>query len=144
MTKILKISSLKLSYNSWHFRDPSFGVPPPIYIYIFFSKLISQKKIFPIVEWNLKPTELDGDSLSYNDMMERSVLEERRRERERNIMQEGKALWLQKKQEQLEVELKEQEDVSSITNFYIYCLHFRKLHIYTIMCWLVVRVDSTT
>ena len=47
-------------------------------------------------------------------MMERSVLEERRRERERNIMQEGKALWLQKKQEQLEVELREQEDVSSI------------------------------
>ena len=77
-------------------------------------------------------------------MMERSVLEERRRERERNIMQEGKALWLQKKQEQLEVELKEQEDVSSFTNFYIYCLHFRKLHIYTIMCWLVVRVDSTS
>ena len=77
-------------------------------------------------------------------MMERSVLEERRRERERNIMQEGKALWLQKKQEQLEVELKEQEDVSIITNYYIYCLHFRKLHIYTIMCWLVVRVDSTT
>ena len=77
-------------------------------------------------------------------MMERSVLEERRRERERNIMQEGKALWLQKKQEQLEVELKEQEDVSIITNYYIYCLHLRKLHIYTIMCWLVVRVDSTS
>ena len=144
MTKILKISSLKLSYNSWHFQNPSFGVPPPIYIYIFL-KLISQYFFFPIVEWNLKPTELDGDSLSYNDMMERSVLEERRRERERNIMQEGKALWLQKKQEQLEVELREQEDVSSsITNYYIYCLHFRKLHIYTIMCWLLVRVDSTT
>ena len=47
-------------------------------------------------------------------MMERSVLEERRRERERNIMQEGKALWLQKKQEQLEVELREQEDVSIV------------------------------
>ena len=117
----------------------------PKYLYLIFSKLISQYFFFPIVEWNLKPTELDGDSLSYNDMMERSVLEERRRERERNIMQEGKALWLQKKQEQLEVELREQEDVSSsITNYYIYCLHFRKLHIYTIMCWLVVRVDSTT
>ena len=115
-----------------------------LFIFTFFLKLISQKKIFPIVEWNLKPTELDGDSLSYNDMMERSVLEERRRERERNIMQEGKALWLQKKQEQLEVELREQEDVSIITNYYIYCLHFRKLHIYAIMCWLVVRVDSTT
>ena len=115
-----------------------------LFIFTFFSKLISQYFFFPIVEWNLKPTELDGDSLSYNDMMERSVLEERRRERERNIMQEGKALWLQKKQEQLEVELKEQEDVSIITNYYIYCLHFRKLHIYTIMCWLVVRVDSTS
>ena len=56
-------------------------------------------------------------------MMERSVLEERRRERERNIMQEGKALWLQKKQDQLEVELREQDDVST---YYIYCLHFRK------------------
>ena len=60
---------------------------------------------------NLKPTELDGDSLSYLDMMERSIQEERRRERERNIMEEGKALWQQKKQEQLEVEIKDQEEV---------------------------------
>ena len=60
---------------------------------------------------NLKPTELDGDSLSYLDMMERSIQEERRRERERNIMEEGKALWQQKKQEQLEVEIRDQEEV---------------------------------
>ena len=33
---------------------------------------------------------LDGDSLSYLDMMERSSQEERRRERERQLMDEGK------------------------------------------------------
>ena len=66
---------------------------------------------FHFAEWNLKPTELDGDSLSYLDMMERSIQEERRRERERQIMDEGKQLWQLKKQEQLETEIKDQEEV---------------------------------
>ena len=66
---------------------------------------------FHLAEWNLKPTELDGDSLSYLDMMERSIQEERRRERERQIMDEGKQLWQLKKQEQLETEIKDQEEV---------------------------------
>jgi len=51
-------------------------------------------------EWNLKPSgteALDGDSLSYTDMMERAMLEERRRERERAIMEEGRSLWQNKK-----------------------------------------------
>ena len=54
---------------------------------------------------------MDGDSLSYLDMMERSIQEERRRERERQIMDEGKQLWQLKKQEQLETEIKDQEEV---------------------------------
>ena len=70
---------------------------------------------FIFAEWNLKPTELDGDSLSYLDMMERSIQEERRRERERQIMDEGKQLWQLKKQEQLETEIKDQEEVGKAT-----------------------------
>merc|ERR1712223_658856 len=64
----------------------------------------------PAKEWNLKSNvaEADGDSLSYQDMMERNMLEEQRRHRERAIMDEGRALWQAKKREQLEVELKDQ------------------------------------
>ena len=68
-----------------------------------------------ILEWALKPSgaeALDGDSLSYQDMMERSMVEERRRQRERQIMEEAKALWQAKKRDQLELEIKEQEEVS--------------------------------
>ena len=65
-----------------------------------------------ISEWNLKPgMEVDGDSLSYQDMMERSMQEERRRQRERAIMEEGRAMWQQKKREQFELEVKEQDEV---------------------------------
>lgn len=39
------------------------------------------------------------------------MLEERRRQRERAIMEEGKALWQAKKRDQLEVEIREQEEV---------------------------------
>ena len=46
--------------------------------------------------------------------MERSIQEERRRERERQIMDEGKQLWQLKKQEQLETEIKDQEEVGHI------------------------------
>ena len=55
--------------------------------------------------------EVDGDSLSYQDMMERSMNEERRRQRERAIMDEGRAMWQQKKREQFELEVKEQDEV---------------------------------
>ena len=55
--------------------------------------------------------EVDGDSLSYQDMMERSMQEERRRQRERAIMEEGRAMWQQKKREQFELEVKEQDEV---------------------------------
>ena len=48
-------------------------------------------------------------------MMERSSAEERRRQRERKMMEEGKALWKAKKNEELELELRDQEEVSSVT-----------------------------
>ncbi len=54
---------------------------------------------------------MDGDSLSYMDMMERSVAEEARRARERTIMEEGRELWKSKKGEELQLELKDQEAV---------------------------------
>ena len=44
-------------------------------------------------------------------MMERHSAEERRRVREREIMEEGKALWLAKKNGDLELEQREQEQV---------------------------------
>ena len=54
----------------------------------------------------------DGDCLSYLDMMERSSAEDKRRERERVMMEEGKALWNAKKSEELEMEMRDQEHVS--------------------------------
>ena len=57
--------------------------------------------------------EVDGDSLSYQDMMERQMNEEHRRQRERAIMEDGRAMWQQKKREQFELELKEQDEVSN-------------------------------
>ena len=63
-------------------------------------------------DWVLKvESGLDGDSLSYLDMMERHSAEERRRAREREIMEEGKALWMAKKSEELEMEHRDQEQV---------------------------------
>ena len=65
----------------------------------------------------MKPgVDADGDSLSYVDMMERSMAEERRRTRERAIMDEGRTLWQNKKREQLEQEIRDVEEVSS--NFF--------------------------
>jgi len=54
--------------------------------------------------------------LSYLDMMERHSAEERRRMREREIMEEGKALWLAKKNGELELEQREQEQVKILIN----------------------------
>ena len=65
-------------------------------------------------DWVLKvDSGLDGDSLSYMDMMERHSAEERRRLRERDIMEEGRALWMAKKNEELELEHREQEQVDT-------------------------------
>ena len=50
--------------------------------------------------------------MSYLDMMERHSAEERRRAREREIMEEGKALWMAKKNEDLELEHRDQEQVT--------------------------------
>ena len=64
-------------------------------------------------EWNLKPgVDADGDSLSYQDMMERQMLEEKRRQREKAIMEEGRALWQNKRREELEREIRDVEEVS--------------------------------
>jgi len=70
-----------------------------------------------VADWVLKvESGLDGDSLSYLDMMERHSAEERRRAREREIMEEGKALWMAKKNEELELEHRDQEQVNIWNN----------------------------
>jgi hypothetical protein len=79
------------------------------------------------------PSEMDGDSLSYMDMMERSIVEEKRRQRERIIMQEGQALWQAKKHDQLELEIKEQEEV--IDNFKPVLSVFFKTVDSNVFCW---------
>ena len=71
-----------------------------------------KNSVFSLSDWVLKvESGLDGDSLSYLDMMERHSAEERRRAREREIMEEGKALWMAKKSEELEMEHRDQEQV---------------------------------
>ncbi len=68
---------------------------------------------FDALDWVLRTdAPIDGDSLAYLDAMERNSAEEKRRHRERIMMEEGKALWKAKKSEDLELELKEQEEVS--------------------------------
>ena len=63
-------------------------------------------------DWVLRTdANLDGDSLSYMDMLERNSAEERRRERERAMMEEGKALWKIKMDEEKEIELRSQQQV---------------------------------
>ena len=63
---------------------------------------------------------LDGDSLSYLDMVERNSAEERRRARERVMMEEGTALWKAKKSEELELELRDQEKVGAAPCTHVY------------------------
>ena len=63
--------------------------------------------IVSLSDWVLRTdANLDGDSLSYMDMLERNSAEERRRERERAMMEEGKALWKIKMDEEKEIELR--------------------------------------
>ena len=54
---------------------------------------------------------LDGDSLSYEDRMERKEVEEERRLKERQLMEEGRNLWRQKKADEAEVLFRDIEDV---------------------------------
>ena len=54
---------------------------------------------------------MDGDSLSYEDRMERREVEEERRAKERQLMEEGRNLWRQKKAEEAEVLFRDVEDV---------------------------------
>jgi len=67
-------------------------------------------------DWVLKTDNgIDGDSLSYLDMMERNSAEERRRARERVIMDEGRTLWEQKKKEDLEMDFRDVEEVREMS-----------------------------
>jgi DNA-binding MarR family transcriptional regulator len=76
--------------------------------------LINKEHTFSLPDWVLRTdATIDGDSLSYLDMVERNTNEERRRERERIMMEEGKALWKTKKEEQHELDLRDQEEVSN-------------------------------
>ena len=61
--------------------------------------------------------------------MERSMMEERRRQRERAIMEEGRNLWQAKKRDQLETELREQEEVGKIFEIWYFRQNQSKLGI---------------
>ncbi len=61
--------------------------------------------------------------MAYLDMMERNIVEERRRQRERAIMEEGKALWQAKKHNELEQDLREQEEVRELEVGHLTFLH---------------------
>ena len=74
----------------------------------------SNKKGASGAERNVKSSgakAVDGDSLSYTDMMEHATEEEKRKAREKAIVEEGKALWQEKKNEQLEQEIRDLEEV---------------------------------
>lgn len=70
----------------------------------------------PEKDWVLKTDHgLDGDSLSYLDMMERNSQEDRRRVRERQLMEEGKALWQQKHQEEMDLASRDMEEIKELS-----------------------------
>ena len=72
--------------------------------------MITKKYFSP--DWILRTDYgLDGDSLSYEDRMERKELEEGRRAKERQLMDEGRNLWRQKKAEEAEMLFRDIEDV---------------------------------
>lgn len=69
----------------------------------------------PEKDWVLKTDHgLDGDSLSYLDMMERNKEEENRRARERIIMEEGRRLYNIKRQEEEQVNARDLEDIKEL------------------------------
>ena len=83
--------------------------------------------MLPLSDWVLRTdANLDGDSLSYMDMLERNSAEERRRERERAMMEEGKALWKIKMDEEKEIELRSQQQVGRSVKQNFLCLLFRR------------------
>ena len=85
------------------------------------------------LDWVLRTdANLDGDSLSYMDMLERNSAEERRRERERTMMEEGKALWKIKMDEEREMELRSQQQV---TTSFLCIPHFITMAIFTSRVW---------
>lgn len=70
----------------------------------------------PGKDWVLKTDQgLDGDSLSYLDMMERNNQEEQRRAREKQLMEEGKALWQQKKMEEQDLQSRDVEEIKDLS-----------------------------
>ena len=83
--------------------------------------------IVSLSDWVLRTdANLDGDSLSYMDMLERNSAEERRRERERAMMEEGKALWKIKMDEEKEIELRSQQQVGRSVSQNFPCLLCRR------------------
>jgi len=70
----------------------------------------------PGKDWVLKTDHgLDGDSLSYLDMMERNSQEEQRRARERQLMDEGRSMWQTKRAEELELAARDMEEVKEMS-----------------------------
>jgi len=66
-------------------------------------------------DWVLKSDQcFDGDSISYLDSMERSDSEERRRVREKQLMEEGRALWEKKKQEEHDLLFRDVEEIKEL------------------------------
>eukprot|EP00090_Calanus_glacialis_P021912 TRINITY_DN33788_c0_g1_i1.p1 TRINITY_DN33788_c0_g1~~TRINITY_DN33788_c0_g1_i1.p1 ORF type:complete len:454 (+),score=113.33 TRINITY_DN33788_c0_g1_i1:334-1695(+) len=69
----------------------------------------------PGKDWVLKTDQgFDGESLSYLDSMERSDSEERKRLRERQLMDEGRAIWEQKKQEEQDLLFRDVEEIKDL------------------------------
>ena len=87
-----------------------------------------------ILDWVLRTdANLDGDSLSYMDMLERNSAEERRRERERTMMEEGKALWKIKMDEEREMELRSQQQVTTFSFTFCTCVLQPSLRVHDAM-----------
>jgi len=69
----------------------------------------------PGKDWVLKTDHgLDGDSLSYLDSMERNSQEEERRARERQLMDEGRQLWQQKRAEEQDLATRDVEEIKEL------------------------------
>jgi len=69
----------------------------------------------PEKDWVLKTDQgLDGDSLHYLDTMDRTDSEERKRLKERQVMEEGRALWERKKQEEQDLLFRDVEEIKEL------------------------------
>jgi len=84
----------------------------PVYTMVLTYNLGEER---PQKDWILKKEQsLAGDSLFYLDKVERDNEEERRKEREMRVMQEGKALWERKRQDEEELQLRDVEETKEI------------------------------